>query len=139
MKHQMLFLLLLISIIIHFISCSSEPELSSTSFSKDSGQEMIFGNDVPRKTFLYEPYPNPSNGWGEVNFGLPTSMYVNVIVQNPLGDNIRTLVSENLEAGYYAVAWDGRDASGNKFDNGFYFISLYTSDFSQSKVVNLKR
>ncbi|MFQ6093387.1 MAG: FlgD immunoglobulin-like domain containing protein [bacterium] len=45
-------------------------------------------------------------------------------IYNILGQEVRTLVDEVKEPGYYAVTWDGRDDGGREVASGVYFYQL---------------
>jgi hypothetical protein len=56
---------------------------------------------LPTVYALHQNYPNPFNPTTIVSFSVPHSSFVSVKVYDVLGREIRTLVSENLQAGRY--------------------------------------
>ena len=50
-------------------------------------------------------------------------------ISNMSGQRIRQLVEEHQQAGYYELAWDGRDASGARVATGVYLYGLRAGDF----------
>jgi hypothetical protein len=88
---------------------------------------------VPTSWSLSQNYPNPFNPSTNIRFNLPTSGHVTLEIFNILGQKVKTLVDENLSAGYQQIIWDGTDQSGNKVASGIYFYRLLTKDFSQTK------
>ncbi|MFQ6093947.1 MAG: FlgD immunoglobulin-like domain containing protein, partial [bacterium] len=54
-------------------------------------------------------------------------------IYNLLGQEVRTLVDEVKEAGYYTVAWDGRDGAGGQMPSGIYFYRLEAGAFTDTK------
>jgi hypothetical protein len=81
-------------------------------------------NNIPLKIMLYQNYPNPFNPRTIVNYELPITNYVELIIYNPIGQMIAILVSKNQYAGSYQVEWD---ASG--FASGIYYYMIRVGDF----------
>ncbi|MFQ6094435.1 MAG: cohesin domain-containing protein, partial [bacterium] len=93
-------------------------------------------NPVPREYGLAQNYPNPFNpsttiryqipirGRGTKDEGRPSafdprpSTLVSLRIYNILGQEVRTLVDEPKEPGYYSVVWDGRDERGDEVASG---------------------
>ena len=50
--------------------------------------------------------------------------YVELIIYNELGQEIRTLVSEIQNAGYKTIIWDGKDSNNDTVHSGIYLCSL---------------
>jgi hypothetical protein len=70
-------------------------------------------NDLPNKVVLFETYPNPFNSSTSIQFSLPSRSYVTLRVFNLLGEEVTTLISENLAPGLHNVQWDaGQSPSG---------------------------
>ncbi|NIR86164.1 T9SS type A sorting domain-containing protein, partial [Candidatus Bathyarchaeota archaeon] len=65
--------------------------------------------------------------------------HVVVRIFNTLGQEIRTLVNERLEAGVHRVRWDGKDNNGNPVASGVYLYELQSGQFSQVRKMSLLR
>lgn len=69
---------------------------------------------------LYQNYPNPFNPSTTVSFRLQESAHVTLRIFNVLGQEVRTLASnEYLEEGFHVVEFDARDLS-----SGVYLYQL---------------
>jgi hypothetical protein len=87
---------------------------------------------VPTEYGLAQNYPNPFNPETTIEYQLPESGDITLVVYNTLGQVVRTLVAEHQEAGYYAVRWDGRNQTGNAVSSGMYFYRLTSDDYSRT-------
>ncbi len=76
-------------------------------------------SEVSRKFMLLQNYPNPFNPNTIIQFSLPRSGYVTLKVYNTLGEEMATLVAENLAAGRHQVEWNAKD-----FKSTIYFYRL---------------
>jgi hypothetical protein len=102
---------------------------------------------IPEDFALFQNYPNPFNPETEIRFQLPKAGHVVMKIYNLLGEEIRTLVDEQREAGYHTVRWDGKDKNGKPVASGVYLYQLRASDtstglrqgFSQVKKMSLLR
>ncbi|MCL5019337.1 MAG: T9SS type A sorting domain-containing protein, partial [Patescibacteria group bacterium] len=65
---------------------------------------------------------------------------VKIIIYNILGQEIKTVISEQLPAGMYEVRWNGTDNFGNKVSSGIYIYRMETDNGSVKtrKMVFLK-
>ncbi|UCF65721.1 MAG: tandem-95 repeat protein, partial [bacterium] len=107
--------------------------------------EPILGTENPRNIqipshyFLGQNYPNPFNPLTTVEYGLKSSADVTLKIYNLLGQEVRTLIKANQEAGYHSVVWDGRDNYGQLAASGIYIYRLETRDFvSTRKMILMK-
>ena len=66
-------------------------------------------------------------------------IYVELIVYDLLGQRVRTLVDEWLEAGPHRVAWDGRDGAGTSVATGVYMYKLRSGSESHAARMVLLR
>jgi len=69
-------------------------------------------------------YPNPFNPTTTIAFHIPQASEVKLVVYNPRGLLVRTLMNKWLSTGEYQVVWDGRDADGEPVASGIYLYSL---------------
>jgi hypothetical protein len=66
-------------------------------------------------------FPNPFQDSTAVRFWMPSSA-VEMIARRPSGLTVRSLVQQNLPAGYHEVRWNARDDSGGIVPPGPYWI-----------------
>jgi len=81
-------------------------------------------NTTPLSFKLYANYPNPFNLKTTIEFSLPESGYVSLVIFNIMGQKVRKLVSENMIPGTHSVVWDGRDENGSEIASGVYVSQL---------------
>ena len=84
---------------------------------------------APDDYILEANYPNPFNASTTIRYQLPTNDSVQLAIYNMAGQKIRTLIDAEVAAGRHALAWDGRDETGQHAASGVYFYQLLTSDF----------
>ncbi|RPH36183.1 T9SS C-terminal target domain-containing protein, partial [bacterium] len=77
---------------------------------------------------LEQNYPNPFNPSTTIRFALPRRSHVSLTVFDMLGQEVATLVSGEVVAGYHEVRFD---ASG--LATGVYFYRLQAGDFVEVK------
>lgn len=97
------------------------------------------GVGVPTDYAISAPYPNPFNPTTVVEIALPKESQVLLVVQNPVGDVIETLLSGTRQAGYYLVVWDASGGGTRDLKGGLYFITLYAGGFAGSRVARLEK
>jgi len=94
---------------------------------------------IPSKFDLSQNYPNPFNPVTTIRFELPKNADVKLEVYNIMGQLVRQLVDNKMEAGYHTVIWDGANASGLRVVSGVYYYRFVAGDFtSVKKMVLLK-
>jgi hypothetical protein len=81
---------------------------------------------------LSQNYPNPFNPSTTINFTIPNSELVTLKIFNILGNEIATLVDENLPAGAYRYSFDAQNLA-----SGVYLYELKTGNFKEIKKMNL--
>ena len=92
-----------------------------------TGVKPVSGN-IPVYYELLQNYPNPFNPSTTIRFSLPKSDFVSLKVYDVLGNEVVTLVSENLNANTYEVSWEA-----NGLASGVYFYKLVSGDFVDVK------
>jgi photosystem II stability/assembly factor-like uncharacterized protein len=82
----------------------------------------------PEKLILYQNYPNPFNPTTNFEFRVAESGFASLKVFDVIGNEVATIVNEELSAGRYKYQWD---ASG--FASGIYFYTIKAGNFSNTK------
>ncbi|MFC1483906.1 T9SS type A sorting domain-containing protein [Candidatus Neomarinimicrobiota bacterium] len=94
---------------------------------------------LPTEYALRQNYPNPFNSSTTIQFDLPTTTEVNLVVYDLLGREVVWLVNEQMEPGYHQIIWKGVAAGRGGVSSGIYIAVLATPDFAKSiKMVLLK-
>ena len=62
---------------------------------------------------------------------------VSVEIFNMLGQQVRTLVQDDLQPGYYSMVWDGRNGAGQSVGTGLYFYKVRVGGQVQVKRMTL--
>jgi len=88
---------------------------------------------LPKHFVLEQNYPNPFNPTTAIRFQTPLDEYVELKIFNVNGQLVKTLLSENMEAGYHTVKWDGRNTAGLPVSAGIYIYTVRTGSFSGAK------
>ncbi len=83
---------------------------------------------------LEQNYPNPFNPSTTIRFVLSRPSFVTLKVYNTLGQEIASLVSENLAEGKYEVNWN---ASG--LASGVYLYRFQAGEFVETKKLTVLR
>jgi hypothetical protein len=98
---------------------------------------------IPTVFGLEQNYPNPFNPETIIRFQLPVAASVSIAIYDLLGREVRTLVDEHREAGFYTSVWDGRSNAGHQVATGVYFYRILArgggSEFTTVKRMMLVR
>ncbi len=89
--------------------------------------EEILGK-LPLNFNLRQNYPNPFNPATNISFNLPRKSFVSLSIYNLLGQKIETVISQEMEAGYHNLNWNGANVA-----SGLYFYRIKTESFSETK------
>jgi hypothetical protein len=89
---------------------------------------------TPSLLILHSAYPNPFNPSTTISFSLPSRSYVLLKVFDIMGQEVTTLVNEELPAGNYYRQWDASNIS-----SGVYFYRLQSGSFIETKKIILLR
>ncbi len=84
--------------------------------------------DVPKQFELMQNFPNPFNPTTTIWYDLPHDAKVTLKVYNTLGQEVKTLVDEQQEAGGQSVKVDA-----SMLSSGVYFYRLQAGNFSSVK------
>jgi len=87
---------------------------------------------VPVRYELSQNYPNPFNPSTVIEYALPETGYVELLVYNILGREVATLVNGQKQAGYHQVTFDASNLA-----SGLYIYHLRAEGFEQSHQMTL--
>lgn len=94
---------------------------------------------VPESVTLNQNWPNPFNPETTISFSTKEACFTKLAIYNPLGQKIKTLVNQSLNAGDYSYSWQGNDEDGKAVSSGIYFYILKSGDnIKTKKMVLLK-
>lgn len=117
---------------------SSDPVVVGGMLTLGAG-EPVGSEPLPTEVSLSRNFPNPFNPSTEISFALPNDRFVSLSVFNILGQEVKNLVSGEMQAGFHKVIWDGTNSNGESAPSGTYFYRMDAGDYSQSmKMVMLK-
>ena len=89
---------------------------------------------LPSGFSLRQNYPNPFNPSTKIDYTIPRSGDVSLIVYNLTGQEVARLVDGEMSAGAHITTWDA-----SRIASGIYFYHLQAGDFAQTrKMVLLK-
>ncbi|MDP8268483.1 MAG: T9SS type A sorting domain-containing protein [Candidatus Tenebribacter davisii] len=94
---------------------------------------------VPMVTSLDGNYPNPFNPTTMIKYGLSEDSFVTLQVYNIKGEKLKTLVNEELEAGYHDIHWNGKDDNGKTTASGVYFYKMKAGNVVETKKMILMK
>jgi hypothetical protein len=77
---------------------------------------------------LQQNYPNPFNPSTNIEFALPKSGQVSLIIFDVLGREVGTLLDKRMEMGRYSINFNAA-----RLASGVYFYKLQTSDYTETK------
>jgi len=88
--------------------------------------------EIPTDYSLQQNYPNPFNPTTTITFSLPAAGLVNLSIYNILGEEVATLLNEELTAGNHKVTFDA-----SQLPSGIYVYSLKANGKVLSKKMAL--
>ena len=89
---------------------------------------------LPGQFALTQNYPNPFNPTTNIGFALPTAGHVKLEIFNVLGQLVKTLVDNNLGAGFHDVEYD----ASNQASGIFFYRLTHQNGVETKKMVLLK-
>ena len=94
---------------------------------------------IPDVFALHANYPNPFNPSTAITYDLPEAATVHLVIYDVLGRQVRTLVNDDLTAGYHRAVWDATDDIGKPLSAGLYIYRIKAGSYSKTmKMVLLK-
>jgi hypothetical protein len=81
---------------------------------------------------LAQNYPNPFNPSTTIKFSIPQSSNVTLKIFNTLGQEVKTLLNQNMESGVHTINYDA-----SELNSGIYFYRLDAGQFSEVRKMTL--
>jgi hypothetical protein len=88
---------------------------------------------LPESYGLDQNHPNPFNPSTTINYQMPEEAQVKLVIYNLLGQQIKTLVNERVEAGFHKIVWDGTDEIGRQVASGVYVYRMDAGSFHHTR------
>ncbi|MGH7494527.1 MAG: FG-GAP-like repeat-containing protein [bacterium] len=93
---------------------------------------------TPDDYVLDQNYPNPFNPTTTIRYSLPLNKRVSLRIYNTMGQLVRTLVDNELQAtGRHEIKWDGRNQRGERAASGVYIYALEFGNFKKTRSMTL--
>jgi len=100
--------------------------------------DLIVTQVVPENFYLNN-YPNPFNAETILRYKLPESGFIELVILDLNGREIKKLVTGVKSSGENSIAWNGLDESGSNVSAGIYFVKLVQGNFTTThKILLLK-
>jgi hypothetical protein len=94
---------------------------------------------LPKEFTVSQNYPNPFNPSTLINYSLPKSSLVTIKIYNILGQEVKTLVNSQLQAGNYTAQWNGDNNFGRTVATGVYIYQVKAGQYAKTmKMMFLK-
>ena len=91
-------------------------------------------NNVPAVFALQQNYPNPFNPTTKIDYSIARTSHVTLTIYNIMGQEVQTLVNQEMAAGTYSVPFDA-----SRLASGVYLYTLNAGSFVKTqKMVLLK-
>ena len=104
-----------------------------------AGAEFLGSPRSVVESGLGDPFPTPFNAEVTIPFVLAEAGPVRLVVYNLMGQQVRVLADEWVDAGAHRVRWDGRTAAGTEAASGVYWAVLQAGGAVQTAKLALIR
>ncbi len=103
--------------------------------------QFAFGNvtDLENKLIgvnsyqLWNNYPNPFNPSTTIKYKIPEKSHVVLSIYNLIGQKIKTLKNEMVNAGTHISHWDGTNRLGTQVSSGLFIYKLESTGLNSTK------
>ena len=87
---------------------------------------------IPDKFQLHHNYPNPFNPITNISYELSEPSRVTITIYDLKGREVKTIVNEWKQSGYYSTVWNSTDNRNNPVSSGIYFYRMKTNTFHKT-------
>ncbi|MCI0448658.1 MAG: T9SS type A sorting domain-containing protein [Chlorobi bacterium] len=121
-----------ISLSITFAVTTQSPSIASggallTEICTITGKQPV-SNEITHEYVLHQNYPNPFNPMTNIEFAIPKSSFVKLVIYDAIGRAVETLLSGQLNAGIYKAGWNA-----SAYPSGVYFYKLDAEGFTETR------
>lgn len=106
---------------------------------RSQSEAIMVTVDIPKEFMLLQNYPNPFNPMTTIRFQLPKAVPVKVAIFNINGQEVKRLIDDRKDAGYYEIRWTGQNNAGLQVSSGVYYYRIQTDNFTATKKMLLIR
>jgi len=96
-----------------------------------SGNKIISDEEqdaVPASVTLFQNYPNPFSNSTVIDYFLPELTNVTIIISDITGRVLKEIQNENMTSGKHSI-----EVSGEDLEPGYYFYTMRTNAFTETK------
>jgi methionine-rich copper-binding protein CopC len=94
--------------------------------------------EIPEKFDMSQNYPNPFNPTTKIDFAVPKTSNVSLVIYDISGREIKTLIkNEPMMAGKYTVDWNSIGNTGSMVSSGVYFYRIMSEGTAITKKMML--
>ena len=87
-----------------------------------------------KSPFLVSAYPNPFNPSTKINFSIPVSGNVSIVIYNLNGEKVTSLSNQYYDIGSYDILWDA-----SNYSSGIYFVQTIIGDYINTQKLVLTK
>jgi len=102
-------------------------------YKKNTSSSVIENKNIKKDFNISQNYPNPFNPSTNIDLNLPERSPVSIKIYNVVGECIRELCNQEMDAGNHTMEWDGKGQNGKVLSSGVYLIQVKTNN--QSKII----
>ena len=92
---------------------------------------------LPNSTELSNIYPNPFNPSTTIEYALNVASDVSLHIYDMQGRVVKTLVSNNLDAGSHSIVWNGINDNGVQVSSGMYLVRMEANGQAYQQAITL--
>lgn len=100
---------------------------------------VVNKGELPKEFSLSQNYPNPFNPTTNFTVAVPQTQHVEIVVYDILGRTVRTLVNEEMTAGYHTVEWNGLTDHSTAVGSGVYFVRMKSGTFNSIRKIMMMK
>ncbi|MDW7987123.1 MAG: FlgD immunoglobulin-like domain containing protein, partial [candidate division WOR-3 bacterium] len=108
---------------VYYVRLTAKPTLVN------EGNIESENSNLPQTFALAPNYPNPVYTQTTIKWQIPEATHVTLVIYDPAGRKVATLLNERYEPGYYETRWNGTDEYGRKVPAGIYFYEMKAGNY----------